>query len=169
LSSREAALIREFMAFAGEAGSHAGVATSDSSTGRFHAGIGIAYMGMALIPELVRVEDVVASQLHPPKGGALPTDREIHTSCPTCGATQTLSEASLTRSGSDTIYTCKNGCQPVVVVGRPGESAWPGRGYRLGPHVIRNAGDLFLPVKSGAKVLLPASKAALMKEPPVGS
>jgi hypothetical protein len=61
LSSREAALIRGFMAFAGEAGSHAGVSTSDSATGRFHAGIGIAYMGMALMPELVRVEDVVAA------------------------------------------------------------------------------------------------------------
>jgi hypothetical protein len=169
LGSREAGLIREFMALAGEAGSHAGRSNGDSSTGRFLAGIGIAYMAVALIPELVRVEDVLLDQLDPPRGSSLPTDREIHTSCPTCGATQTLAEASLMRSGGDTIYTCKNACQPIVVVGEPGESPWPGRGYRLGSYVIRNARDLFLPIKSGAEVLLPASKAALMKERPVGS
>ena len=165
LREREARLVQEFMAVAGGAGSHAGVSNAEESLGRFLAGIGIAYLGVALVPELVRVEDVVIGQLKAPPGTRLPTDKEIHTSCPTCSAKQTLSQASLSRQGHETVYTCMNGCHPIAIVGEPGDRPWTGRGYRLGPHVIRNAQDMYLPV-GAAQVLIPASKAALMKERP---
>lgn len=167
LRPREARLVQEFIAVAGGAGSHAGVSNADESLGRFLAAVGIAFIGLGLVPELVRVEDVLVGQLTAPPGGRLPTDHEAHTRCPTCGTSQTLSQASLSRNGKETVYVCVNGCQPIVIVGEPGEAAWEGRGYRLGPHVIRNASDLLLPIGgSGKEVLIPASKSALMTTRP---
>lgn len=169
LRGREARLVQEFIAVAGGAGSHAGVSNADESLGRFLAALGIAYIALGIVPELVRVEDVLVGQLTAPPGARLPTDHEAHTSCPTCGTSQTLSQASLSRSGSETVYACVNGCQPIVIVGEPGDVPWHGRGYRLGSHVIRNASDLFLPiVGTGKEVLVPASKSALMKRMPNG-
>jgi hypothetical protein len=64
-------------------------------------------------------------------------------------------------------YTCRNGCQPIVVVGTPDEVQWEGRGYRMGDRVIRNVFDLFYQVAgTNAGFVLPASPAALMKERP---
>lgn len=165
LRTKEARLIQAFMDVAGGSGSHAGVSNADESSGRFLAGIGVAFLGLALVPELVRMEDVIVSQLKAPAGARLPTDKEIYTSCPTCGTRQTLSEASLSRVSRETIYTCVNGCQTIVVVGEPGDAPWEGRGYRLGPHVIRNPQDLYLPI-GFSLVLIPASNAALMKRCP---
>lgn len=167
LRDREARLVQEFIAVAGGAGAHAGVSNADESLGRFLAGLGIAFLALSLVPELVRVEDVLVGQLTAPHGARLPTDQEINTSCPTCGTKQTLSQAIMSRQGKETVYTCTNGCQQIVVVGEPGEVAWEGRGYRLGPHVIRNANDIFLPIIGTERdVLIPASKAALMKGRP---
>lgn len=163
LRSREARLVQEFMAVAGGAGSHAGVSNADESLGRLLVGVGIAFLGLSLIPELVRVEDVVIGQLKATNGTRLPTDREIKTCCPTCRTEQTLSQAHISRKGDETIYTCSNGCQPIVVVGLPEDTPIPDRGIRLGPHVIRNAEDLYLPViGTGKKVLIPKSKYALL-------
>jgi hypothetical protein len=167
LRKREARLVQEFMAVAGGAGSHAGVSNADESLGRFLAGVGIAYVALGLAPELVRVEDVLIGQLKAPDGTRLPTDHEIQTSCSTCAAAQTLNQASISRRGEETVYVCVNGCQPIVIVSPPGDEPWEGRGYRLGPHVIRNAQDLVLPViGSGNSVLIPASKSALMTRRP---
>jgi hypothetical protein len=169
LRGREARLVQEFMAVAGGTGSHAGVSNFDEAVGRFLTGLGIAHLALALIPELVRVEDVVVGQLKAPAGATLPTDKEMNTVCPTCGTKQTLDQASISRVGPETVYTCTNGCHPIVVVGTPESIPWKGRGYRLGDHVIRNAGDLFLPLRGSAGVVIPASPAALMKERPHGS
>ncbi len=168
LRDREARLVREFIAVAGGSGSHAGVSNADEAKGRFIAGLGIAYIGLALIPELVRVEDVIAGNLNAPPGTRLPIDAEIITSCPTCGQDQNLAESEIRRDGDDTIYICKSGCQTIVVVSAPESSAWPGRGYRIGKHVIRNARDLLLPIigGTGPGVLIPASPAALMRTRP---
>lgn len=163
LRAREARFIQEFIAVAGTAGSHAGVSNADESLGRFLAGVGIGFLGLGLVPELVRVEDVLIGEIEPPHGARLPTDQEMHTSCPTCGTQQTLAQALITRSGSDTTYVCVNGCQTIVVVGSPEETAMEGRGYRLGPHIIRNARDLILPIAGASDVVIPASKAALIK------
>ena len=165
LRDREARLVQEFVAVAGSSGSHAGVSNADEAMGRFVAGLGVAYIGLALIPELVRVEDVIVGNLTAPPGTRFPTDAEMNTSCPTCGHNQNLAEAEIRRDGDDTIYICKSGCQTIVVVSTPESSAWPGRGYCIGKHVIRNAQDLLLPVigGSGPGVLIPASPAALMR------
>lgn len=65
------------------------------------------------------------------------------------------------------MYTCKNDCQPIIVVSRPGLVAWPGRGYRLDNYVVRNASDMFFKTADmQAAVLMPASKSALMKRRP---
>ncbi len=173
LSPREAKLIQSFMDFAGEAGSHAGSSSEENAHAKLLIAIGIAQIGLGLVPELVRVQDVVIGQLKAPVGARLPQDSEVKAKCPTCGEEQFLSDATIRRDGEDTVYLCRNGCQPIVVVSKPGDTAWPGRGYRLGPHVIRNACDLQLPVISLTNpvlvppaVLIPASKAALMRQCP---
>lgn len=154
------------MALSGERGSHAGISDPEHAAAVRLLGFGVARIALALIPDLVRVEDVFATQLRPPYGGALPADRHIQTSCPSCEQPQTLAEAEVTSHGEGTVYVCKNGCQPIVVVGAPGDTPWPGRGYRLGDHVIRNARDLdcVLPLAPGSAIIkIPASPAALMK------
>jgi hypothetical protein len=118
---------------------------------------------------VVKVEDVFAKQAIGPKGGRPIKDSDMKTTCPACGTDQLLSEAVLSLDDGETIYTCKNGCQPVVVVGRPGVVAWPGRGYRLGDHVIRNVRDIVVRTEDmGATMVLDARDAALMKKRPVG-
>lgn len=120
--------------------------------------------------EIVKVEDVFRKQSISPKGGDPIQDKHMKTACPACGEEQALNEASLSLDQDETIYTCKNGCQPIVVVGRPGIVAWPGRGYRLGDHVIRNVKDIVVQTKDMAvPMVLNARQAALMKTRPKGS
>ncbi len=117
--------------------------------------------------EIVRLEDAFSRANVGLKGKQPPRDADFTTECPTCSTRQLASEATISLDGSDTVYACKNGCQPIIVVSRPGLVAWPGRGYRLNDYVVRNAADMFF--KTGdmaAAVLLPASKAALMKRRP---
>ena len=160
-SEKQGKLVQAFMDYAGAAGSHAGASSSDEAHGRYLTGLGLILMGLNLLPELIRVEEVFAV-LKPP-----PADDQVTTSCRTCGTAQKLTECEVRRDGSDTVYLCRNGCQVLVVVSAPGDSPWPGRGYRLGDHVIRNASDLFLAVPGAtAQVLIPASPAALMKSRP---
>jgi len=167
LSSDEGRLVQSFMAVAGGRGSHAGSSSQDEASGRWLIATGIALLGLALVPVLIRVEDVLVGNVTTSAGNRLPTDAEVRTSCPTCRAEQTLVQARIRRDGEETVYHCRNGCQPIVVVGLPGESAWPGRGYRLGDNVIRNAADLHVPiVGTGKEVLIPASQAALMRQRP---
>lgn len=173
LSPKEAKLVQSFMDLAGVSGSHAGSSTDEDAHARLMIALGIAQIALRLVPELVRVQDVVVGQLKAPADARLPSDREIKAKCSTCGDQQFLAEATIKRDGADTVYVCRNGCQPIVVVSKPGDTAWPGRGYRLGPHVIRNACDLQLPVISLSSpalvppaVLIPASKAALMRQRP---
>ncbi len=96
-------------------------------------------------------------------GGAI-SDEQVELTCPTCKTTQRLSQARLREEDEQTVYTCRRGCQIVLVVSRPDPSGkpWPGRGYRLGDWVIRNATDLkvHIPGKIGG-LLFPASPATL--------
>jgi predicted RNA-binding Zn-ribbon protein involved in translation (DUF1610 family) len=173
LSLKEAKLVQSFMDLAGGSGSHSGSSTDEDAHARMMIALGIAQIALQLAPELVRVQDVVVGQLKAPAGARLPNDSEVKAKCPTCGEQQFLSEATIKRDGADTVYVCRNGCQLIVVVSKPGDTAWPGRGYRLGPHVIRNACDLLLPIISLSNpalvppaVIIPASKAALMRQRP---
>jgi hypothetical protein len=68
----------------------------------------------------------------------------------------------------ETVDSCANGCQPTVVVGLPGVVAWPGGGFRLEDHVVRNVRDVIVQTEEmAAAMLIPGSNAALMKERPV--
>lgn len=120
-----------------------------------------------IVFEVVRVQDVFARTNLQPTGGKAFIDGDMRTTCPACHSEQRLNEATISLEDAETIYSCKNGCQPLVVVGRPGEAVWPGRGYRLGDHVIRNVRDIILKSDDMAKsVLINASNAALMKKRP---
>ena len=84
LSSDEGRLVQSFMAVAGCRGSHAGSSSQDEASGRWLIATGIALLGLALVPVLIRVEDVLVGNLTAPAGNRLPTDAEVRTSCPTC-------------------------------------------------------------------------------------
>ena len=170
LNARESEFIKAFMDLAGSAGSHAGNSNENDCLGRTLAGLGVAQIALGLCPELVLVEHVLSESLVAPPGTKLPTDSKISTTCPTCRNEQTLSEADVKRTDAGTAYHCKNGCQVLVVVGTPETESWAGRGYRLGPHVIRNAADIFLSLEGASKrVKFDASTAALMLKRPDGS
>lgn len=128
----------------------------------FNAQNGIAY-------SILRAEEVFKNAGIRGPNETLFSDANFLAECPTCKTKQHLAEAPLALDCDDTVYSCKNGCQPIVVISRPGIVAWPGRGFRLGTHVIRNAADIFVSTTGMATpVLIPASKAALMKVRPHG-
>lgn len=165
LGSKESALVKSFMDLSNERGSHAGMAQPQEATARRMMSFGVAFVGLSLLPDLVRVEEVLAVVLESPPGTRLPNDGEIVTQCPTCNEEQTLAEGEIVQDGEETVYFCKSGCQRLVVVGLPGDSTWEGRGFRLGEHVIRNAHEVFVPVVgSPGGVKLPASPAALKRK-----
>ncbi len=117
--------------------------------------------------ELVKVEDVFAKQKIGITGKRQIRDSDMTTTCPACGAVQRLSDATLSFADNETIYTCVHGCQPLVIVGRPGIVAWPGRGYRLGDHVVRNVRDIVVKTEDmNVPMVINASNAALMKAQP---
>lgn len=120
--------------------------------------------------EIVRLEDAFdRAGIQLPDGKKV-RDFMAETSCPTCGTTQILSDAQTRLKGDETTYECKNGCQIILVVGRPRMHAWEGRGYRLKNYVIRNARDLFVKINpKGPVLLIPASSAALMSQQPKSS
>jgi hypothetical protein len=95
-------------------------------------------------------------------GGQPLTDDQMHTSCPGCGLSQSLDQATLNETDPlETIYCCM-GCQaPILIVSTPGVVPWQGRGYRLGDWSIRNPNDLHVLQSGSAEVLLPASANAL--------
>jgi hypothetical protein len=120
-----------------------------------------------------RAEEVLLwAGLKIPGNARLPGDSGISTVCPSCATTQSLSEADFVEGELESVYTCKNGCQPILVVDRsgPGKRRWPGRGYRLGNFVLRNVADLeFTAIDQhgkpvGGVIRVPASPAALGEE-----
>jgi hypothetical protein len=129
LKERVAKLVQTFIDVAGGAGSHAGSSSEDESRGRLLAGLGICYFGLEMIPEVTLFQDVLRAKIRVPAGRSLPTDAEIQIVCPTCEQEQTLGEAGVRRDGQDTVYECRNGCQAVLVIGKPGNSPWPTGGY----------------------------------------
>lgn len=120
-----------------------------------------------IVYEIVKAETVFDNALNM-KGDQRICDADIKTDCPACNTNQTLSEAIISLDNDNTIYTCKHGCQPLVIISRPGMVAWPGRGYRLKDYVIRNVRDVFVKTEGMSKsLLIPASNAALMKTRPI--
>lgn len=116
--------------------------------------------------KIVQLEDVFKKSIDT-RGQTPIKDKHCKTVCPNCRTEQKLSESIISLDNDETIYTCKNGCQTLLVIGRPGIVAWTGRGYRLGDDVIRNPQDIIVKTE-GMKVpmVLSAGKAALMKKKP---
>lgn len=105
----------------------------------------------------MRVEDVLKGRLSFLNASRSPRDSEIYTFCPICEKRQSLGEARIARGGGETLYMCMEGCQPIVAVGLPDSGPWEGRGYRIGPYILKNAEDLFIPVTgTGNFIALPA-------------
>jgi hypothetical protein len=159
LSGKDAQVVLVVCKLAQERGSHVGKSDPVDSTIRRHLGLAAALIGLSLIPSLVRLEDVFSAIDFK---GAPPKDADFVTTCPTCGTEQRLGEGQVARVGSATEYTCKHGCQPILVIGKVEERPWEGRGYRIKDHVLRNPADIFLPV-GGSGIKIPASPSALMK------
>jgi hypothetical protein len=104
------------------------------------------------------------------KGGRLPVDRDIQTTCRICHHVQMLGDATFTEGPDESVYMCGNGCQPLLIISPPGEVPWPGRGYRLGDWIFRNPDDLILFFRTTegrmpmSPMLIPASPHALAPE-----
>lgn len=146
LREPEARLVQQFFRVAGGAGAHAGISNEDEARGRFMVGLGVCYLGLALIPELTRVEDVLVELAqHPQAVVSFATDAEMRTSCPSCGHNQALAECEIKRDGDCTVYLCQNGCQVLIVVGGDPESSWAERGATFGPYEVRNVADITTP------------------------
>ena len=91
-------------------------------------------------------------ELDPP-----PRETELFTTCPSCGVVQALAEATVEAGeDSDTVYRCRQGCGPILIVSLHSDVPWEGRGYRTGDWVLRNPRDLFV-----QPVVMPASPFAL--------
>jgi hypothetical protein len=71
-------------------------------------------------------------------------DEDLRMTCPACGVDQALSAAPAAEDKEDTVYTCKNGCQPIVVVSPVGPAVGFGGagGRRFGDWLVRNVSDL---------------------------
>jgi len=60
VTDKQGEAIQKFMAYAGESGSHPGLSGLEDARARRLAGLGFASLGLALLPELIRVADVFA-------------------------------------------------------------------------------------------------------------
>jgi hypothetical protein len=100
------------------------------------------------------------ADLRPP-----PKETDLETTCPACGTTQRLDEATLETAEDklETVYRCRTGDgAAILVVSTPGAVPWEGRGYRLGNWVIRNPSDLYIHISHAPPpVHMPASPHAL--------
>lgn len=91
--------------------------------------------------------------------GGLFDDEQIRTSCPCCGLIQTFSEAPVRLEEGQTRYRCKNGCGDIAAIAEaaPDNMEW---GYRLGNYMLKNAADVFIPVRRHLLVVPAAHKLA---------
>ena len=89
------------------------------------------------------------------------------TSCPVCGARQTLAAATTDQSDDlQTIYICQEECGRILIVSARTEPDAPmEKGYRIGLWMVRNPRDLFiLPSPAALRgIVLPACKDALVE------
>jgi hypothetical protein len=178
LTQEEGALLKATIEVLHGEGAHAGRLDPNSSVARLFVCAGVVHSSIALVPRLPTVHEVLKlAPINTPAGHRLPTDAEMRTSCPSCNHHQSLADATLRRGDEYSEYVCVNGCQVILIIGRPGESPWEGRGYRLGDYVIRNAKDVIVPIIpvdfidpggiSALKgIVINASPAALMRRQP---
>lgn len=179
LTQEEGALLKATIDVLHGEGAHAGRLDPNASVARLFICAGVVHSALALLPNLPTVHDVLRlAPIIPPDGYRLATDAEMRTSCPACNHEQSLAEAALRRGEEFSEYVCVNGCQVILIIGKPGDDGpWQGRGYRLGDFVIRNARDVIVPripvdylfaahPQPIHSILINASPAALMRRRP---
>jgi hypothetical protein len=113
---------------------------------------------------MIRVQAVLASTGI--QAAASFDDEWMFTACPRCGVAQALADCPIRPKRGNTHYRCKNSCQDLVIVSPAVDDdaqAWPGRGYRFGEHLVRNAVDVVI-VVGPTRIRLNASAAALLPE-----
>ncbi len=109
---------------------------------------------------VIRASDVFNQAM--PEGKDPITDGDVTATCPTCPEPVLLSNCRVVQA-AETTYSCSVCGSTLLVIGppNPDDEPWPGRGYRLGDFVLRNAVDL-----NFAGVLLPKSPNALAAKRP---
>lgn len=72
------------------------------------------------------------------------SDAEIEADCDACGKPINLGACRTTSTDAGLLYRCKSCPETILIVSAfvEGTAAWPGRGYRLGPWVLRNISEL---------------------------
>jgi hypothetical protein len=108
---------------------------------------------------LTRASEVLKKQL---QGVGHLSDEHLIGTCAKCGIRAAMAEANIAHEGAETHYRCKNGCGDLLIVGDVEKRAWPGRGYRLGPFVLRTVVDItvVLDLQTGGGILLPGGAGA---------
>lgn len=169
LAVEDARLVQSFFGMASGGGSHAGSSSEDECRGRFLSAMGIAYIGLKMVPELVRVQDVFTAAAIKSDDGWSPRDWQMCTNCSVCGTEQNLNLAPIARDGVDTVYSCKHGCSRLVIVGPAVDGApWPGRGSRLGAYLVRFPQPIRITAPNGRIMVMSGGSSAFMKSRPDG-
>jgi hypothetical protein len=162
IDETQANFLFSFMKLAHTKGAHPGLSNEAETTSRWYACLSLAILGTSLFPNVIKFSDVLIKAGITIPNVPLITDDILGGVCPTCEEKQFLSLCTIMEENDETHYKCKNGCQDVLVISKPGENAIKGRGYRLKDYVIRNAHDIFI-FTPGHIIKLPKSPAALKK------
>jgi hypothetical protein len=90
-------------------------------------------------------------------GGAAASEALCSTSCPVCEKKQSLDGAAVDQSDDlETVYSCQDGCGPILIVSARLELETPLRNdHRIGLWIVRNPRDLLVRPS-------PASQAAML-------
>ncbi|MHB1681259.1 MAG: hypothetical protein ACYCYO_00325 [Bacilli bacterium] len=163
LNDEQANFLFSFMKLAHTNGAHPGISNEIESQSRWYACLSIALIGVYLLPHVVRVSDVLKrAGIVVPNVSEI-TDGILSSECPTCEEEQFLTSCTIHEKNGETHYMCKNGCQDIVVVGKPLNERVEGKGYRLKDYVMRNAHDILIHAPNGSVVKLPKSPNSLKK------
>ncbi len=74
-----------------------------------------------------------------------PDDSEITTLCPVCSTEQALADADVCEREDETVYTCRDGCAPILVLVSRATHETAAPGYVFGGWIVRNPSELTLP------------------------
>jgi hypothetical protein len=154
-----------FMQLSHTKGSHPGVSNENETFSRWFSCLSFALLGISILPNIIRISTVFKlAKISIPNVVSI-SDEIFGTTCPSCEEKQFLSLCKVFQEAGETHYQCKNGCQDLLIIGKPGEKTITGRGYRLKDFVVRNANDIFL-FTPGGIVNINKSPAALKKLKP---
>lgn len=128
LTTEQANYIFSFMKLSHGEGAHAGLSNKTETEYRWLGCLSLATLGCSFFPKIVRAADALINAGITVPGLAKITDTSLKTKCLTCEESQLLSQCTIYEKEKETFYICKNGCQPIVVIGTPGDKAIEDRG-----------------------------------------